>query len=136
MSEEPNPIIKMLGWRIRKLSLEEVKLVLAAVASMGSEAFTLTDVIELLPPRIKASRKKRRSIGNLLQGLVSIGYLMKPSERKWVKRAPTLSHYLTQHLIDLSSLEKIPLHPPGGEKIVARRERLSSSSRESDRSSP
>jgi len=119
-----NPIIKMLAWRVRKLRMEDVQRVLAAIASIENQPFTLTDVINLLPDEIKVNRNRRRRIGNLLQGLVALGYLSKPSERKWVKNAPTFSHFLSQHLLELSSIEKIPPRPPTSGKIISRRQRL------------
>jgi len=127
-SRRVNPIVRMLAWKVRKLKIEDVEKILAAVASMNQEIFTLTDVIALLPDDIKVSRNKRRCVGNLLQALASLGYLSKPSERKWVKNAPTLSHFLTQHLLELSSIEKIPPHPPSREKIIARRQKLEKTS--------
>ena len=119
-----NPIIRMLGWRVRRLSLDEIQEVLAALASIEDRVFTLTDLIEMLPREIGEDRRKRRSVGNLLQHLVELGYLSKPSERKWVKNYPTLSHYLTQQLLDLSSLERTPPRPAyEEEKIVSHREK-------------
>ena len=118
-----NPIVRMLAWKARKLDERDVELILAAVASVDG-VFTLTDVIERLPDEVKVDRNKRRRVGNLLQALVSLGYLSKPSERKWIKNAPTLSHYLTQHLLDLSSIEKIPPRPPTRGKVIAHRQRL------------
>ena len=125
MAAEDNPIVRMLGWRVRKLSLKEVAMVLAALASMGDGVFTLTDLIEALPPEFGRSRKKRRSVGTLLQNLANLGYLSKPSERKWVKNTPTLSHFLSQSVLELSSLEKeMKPHQPPSEKIVGSREKL------------
>jgi len=122
--DDVNPIIRMLGWRVRRLSLDEIKEVLAALASIEDQVFTLTDLIEMLPSEIREDRKKRRSVGNLLQSLVKLGYLSKPSERKWMKNYPTLSHYLTQKLLDLSSLERMPPRPAyEKEKIVSHREK-------------
>ncbi|MCS7132409.1 MAG: hypothetical protein N3F65_03505 [Nitrososphaeria archaeon] len=119
-----NPIIKMLAWRVKKLRVEDVQRVLAAIASLDDGPFTLTEVISLLPDEIRVDRNKRRRVGNLLQGLVSLGYLSKPSERKWVKNAPTLSHFLSQYLLELSSIEKIPPHPPGSGKVIPQRQKL------------
>lgn len=119
-----NPVVRMLCWRVRKLSLEEVAQVLSAVAAMGGGAFTLTDVIKMLPPEFGRSRKKRRSVGTLLQNLAKIGYLSKPSERKWVKNAATLSHYLSQSILELSELEKGVKRPPRPQRVVGLRERL------------
>jgi len=127
---DANPIIKMLGWRVRRLTLDEVQKVLAALASIEDETFTLTDLIDMLPQEIKQDRNKRRSVGNLLQYLVKLGYLSKPSERKWIKNYPTLSHYLTQQLLDLSSLERTPPHSVHEEeKIVSHREKPRKSGR-------
>ena len=121
---DANPIIKMLGWRVRRLTLDEIQKVLAALAFIEDQVFTLTDLIDMLPQEIKQDRKKRRSVGNLLQCLVKLGYLSKPSERKWIKNYPTLSHYLTQQLLDLSSIERTPPHPAHEEeKIVTHREK-------------
>ena len=122
-----NPIVQMLSWKARKLTIDDVERILAAVAFM-KDVFTLTDVIEVLPDDIKVNRNKRRRVGNLLQALVSIGYLSKPSERKWVKNAPTLSHFLTQHLIELSSIERIPPRPQPREKVISQRQKLDQTS--------
>lgn len=126
MAAEDNPFIKMLGWRVRKLSLKEVAMVLAALASMGDRVFTLTDLIEALPPEFGRSRKKRRSVGTLLQNLANLGYLSKPSERKWIKNTPTFSHFLSQSVLELSSLEKEmkPSQTPESGRVVGSREKL------------
>jgi len=122
---EANPIVRMLAWRVRKLGVKDIAEVLAAVASISGNPFTLTDVIEMLPEEIKVDRNKRRRVGNLLQALASLGYLSKPSERKWIKSAPTLSHFLSQHLLELSSIERIPPRRPSAhEKVIDRRQKL------------
>jgi len=36
--DDVNPIIRMLGWRVRRLSLDEIKEVLAALASIEDQA--------------------------------------------------------------------------------------------------
>lgn len=120
MNKQDNPVLKMLSWRVRKLTIEEVVEVLGAVASMQDKVFTLTDVVNLLSKDIIESRQKRRSIGTLLQNLADLGYLSKPSERKWVRNAPTFSHYLNQFILELSSLEKSfqPKRQHEKEKIV------------------
>lgn len=124
-----NPVVMMLAWRAKKLKAEDVEKILAAVASISEEPFTLTDVIERLPDEVKVDRNKRRRVGNLLQALVSIGYLSKPSERKWVKNAPTLSHFLSQHLLELSSIEMLsPRLPLAGGKVIGRRQKLDQAS--------
>ncbi len=120
MSITDNPIIKMLSWKVRKLTIDEVIQVLGSLSTIQNRVFTLTDVVNLLPGNISESRQKRRSVGTLLQNLVDLGYLSKPSERKWVKNAPTFSHYLNQFILELSSLEKSfqPQNQYEKEKIV------------------
>jgi len=120
MSKTDNPIIKMLSWKVRKLTIDEVIQVLGSLSTIQNRVFTLTDVVNLLPGNISESRQKRRSVGTLLQNLVDLGYLSKPSERKWVKNAPTFSHYLNQFILELSSLEKSfqPQNQYEKEKIV------------------
>jgi hypothetical protein len=106
MRESDNPIIKMLSWKVRKLTIDEVVQVLGSLSTIENRVFTLTEVVNLLPRNISENRQKRRSVGTLLQNLADLGYLSKPSERKWVKNAPTFSHYLNQFILELSSLEK------------------------------
>lgn len=125
MEERPlNPIIKMLAWRVKKLKVEEIQRALAAIASIEDRVFTLTDVIELLPDEVKVDRNRRRRVGNLLLELASLGYLSKPSERKWVKNAPSFSHFLSQHLLELSSIERLPPRPPISGKVISQRQKL------------
>lgn len=118
MTGEENPIVKMLSWRARKLKPAEIVQILAAVASINDSVFTLTDVIELLPDEIASSRKMRRCVGNLLQNLSELGYLSKPSERKWSKNSPSFSHFLNDFILELSSLEKTSRPRREREKIV------------------
>jgi hypothetical protein len=120
LGKSDNPIIKMLSWKVRKLTIDEVVQVLGSLSTIENRVFTLTDVVNLLPRDISESRQKRRSVGTLLQNLADLGYLSKPSERKWVKNAPTFSHYLNQFILELSSLEKSfqPQRQSGKEKIV------------------
>jgi len=106
MREPNNPILKMLSWKVRKLTINEVVQVLGSLSTIEGRVFSLTDVVNLLPRDISENRQKRRSVGTLLQNLADLGYLSKPSERKWVKNAPTFSHYLNQFILELSSLEK------------------------------
>jgi len=106
MKESDNPILKMLSWKVRKLTIDEVVQVLGSLSTIEDRVFSLTDVVNLLPRDISENRQKRRSVGTLLQNLADLGYLSKPSERKWVKNAPTFSHYLNQFILELSSLEK------------------------------
>lgn len=106
MEKLDNPIIRMLLWRVRKLSIDEVAQVLAALTTIHDKVFTLTEVVSLLSRDIYDNRQKRRSVGTLLHNLAELGYLSKPSQRKWVKNAPSFSHYLNQFILELSSLEK------------------------------
>ncbi|MEM4465980.1 MAG: hypothetical protein QXE61_01425 [Nitrososphaerota archaeon] len=116
MNKTDNPIIKMLLWRVRKLKTEEVVQVLSIIASLQDRVFTLTDIVDELPKEISQNRQKRRCVGTLLKNLSEIGYLSKPSERKWVKNASSLSHFLNQFILELSSLEKTFYARPQQEK--------------------
>ena len=101
-----NPIIRMLSWKSRLLNEEDIKQILIAIANMDTQAFTLTELTELIPHEIAEDRKKRRSISTLLATLESIGYLSKPSERKWTKNAPSLSYYLSTQIVELGNIER------------------------------
>ncbi len=115
---EFHPIVTMLSWKTRLLTPEDVEMILAAIANIDVQPFTLTQVAELLPTEITKDRKKRRSVSNLLQALVQIGYLSKPSERKWVKNSPSLSHFLSPLLIELGEVERRVFRRPAEEEKV------------------
>lgn len=116
--DRPHPIIQMLSWRTRTLTPSQLEMVLMVLAVMGMQPFTLTQIVEMLPPEISSDKKKRRSVSNLLQALASIGYLSKPSERKWVKNSATLSHFLSSLLIELSEIEKRELPRYKDERVI------------------
>ncbi|MEM4495307.1 MAG: hypothetical protein QXE96_05880 [Candidatus Caldarchaeum sp.] len=101
-----HPIVQMLKWKTRLLSEDEIIHILAAIGGMDHNPFTLTDLTERLPDSISKNEKKRRSVSTFLSNLVEIGYLTKPSERKWLKNASTLSIYLSPLLIELNDMER------------------------------
>ncbi|MEM2024516.1 MAG: hypothetical protein QXG69_06995, partial [Candidatus Caldarchaeum sp.] len=103
--KEVNPVVKMLKWKTRLLAEDEIMQVLAAVANIDKTPFTLTDLTEILPDSLSRDEKKRRSISTFLTNLVEVGYLSKPSERKWTKNAATFSRYLSPLLIELNEIE-------------------------------
>ncbi|PUA31885.1 MAG: hypothetical protein B9J98_05170 [Candidatus Terraquivivens tikiterensis] len=113
-----HPIVTMLSWKTRLLRPEEIEMILAAIANMHAQPFTLTQVAELLPPEITRDKKKRRSISNLLQALVQIGYLSKPSERKWLKNSQSLSHFLSPLLIELGEVERRVFGQTREERVI------------------
>ncbi len=113
-----HPIVIMLSWKTRLLKPEDVEAILAAIANIRVQPFTLTQIAELLPPEITKDKKKRRSVSNLLQALVQIGYLSKPSERKWLKNSPSLSHFLSPLLIELGEVERKVFERPAEERII------------------
>ena len=115
---EPNPIVKMLTWKTRLLTAGDIEAVLASLASLPTEPFTLTELSELLPPTISGDKNKRRSVSSLLSTLQEIGYLYRPSGRKWAKRAASLSHYLSPQVIELSQLEKAVSRPASKDRRV------------------
>lgn len=108
-----HPIIQMLKWKTRLLSHEEIIQVLSAIGTIENNPFTLTELTEKLPESIAKNESKRRSVSTFLSNLVEVGYLTKPSERKWMKNASTLSIYLSPLLIELNDLER---HASPGEK--------------------
>jgi hypothetical protein len=103
-----NPIIRMLKWKTRLLNEDEIIQVLSAIANIHVSPFTLTKLLEFLPEPLVSDGKKRRSISTFLSNLVEIGYLSKPSERKWIKNAASFSRYLSPLLIELNEVEKSP----------------------------
>jgi len=105
-----NPVVKMLRWKTRLLTENEIMQVLSAIANVEKNPFTLTDLAELLDDSLSRDERKRRSISTFLSNLVEVGYLTKPSERKWIKNAATFSRYLSPLLIELNEIEKNP--PP------------------------
>jgi len=113
-----HPIIKMLSWKTRLLSEEEIIQVLAAIANINLNEFMLKDIINFLPEKISNDKRKRRSISSFLETLVEIGYLKKPSERKWSKVTSSLSHFLSPLLLELSELERKPIKKEEEEKRV------------------
>ncbi len=115
---EPNPIIKMLSWKTRLLEMHEIEAILTSLASLPNNPFTLTELSQLLPANIAEDKNKRRSVATLLTNLQEIGYLYRPSSRKWMKKAATLSHYLSPLLIELNQLEKAPLKVQTRERKV------------------
>jgi len=107
-----HPIIQMLKWKTRLLSEEEIIQILSAIGGIDRNPFTLTDLTEKLPDSISKNEKKRRSVSTFLSNLVEIGYLTKPSERKWLKNASTLSIYLSPLLIELNDMERHSTQSP------------------------
>ncbi|MDW8083652.1 MAG: hypothetical protein RMI49_00415 [Candidatus Caldarchaeum sp.] len=101
-----HPVIQMLKWKTRLLSHEEIIQVLSAIGTIESNPFTLTELTEKLPESISKNESKRRSVSTFLSNLVEVGYLSKPSERKWMKNASTFSVYLSPLLIELNDLER------------------------------
>ncbi|HIQ30027.1 MAG TPA: hypothetical protein EYH45_05625 [Candidatus Caldiarchaeum subterraneum] len=101
-----NPIIKMLTWKTRLLGEDDIRNILTAVANIDKQPFSLTDLAELLPDELVKDSKKRRSISTLLSTLVDVGYLSKPSERKWLRNSPSLSYYLSSQIIELGNIER------------------------------
>jgi len=106
--KEANPVVKMLKWKTRLLTEDEIVQVLAAIATMSKTTFSLTDLTERLHESVSRNERKRRSVSTFLSNLVEIGYLSKPSERKWVKNSATFSRYLSPLLIELNEIEKNP----------------------------
>lgn len=113
-----HPIIQMLKWKTRLLSHDEIIQILSAIGTIEHNPFTLTELTEKLPESISGNERKRRSVSTFLSNLVEVGYLVKPSERKWLKNATTFSVYLSPLLIELNDLEKHSVQPEKKEKKV------------------
>jgi len=101
-----NPVVRMLKWRTKLLTEDEVAQVLSAIANVRQNPFTLTELISLLDEPLSNNPSMRRAVSYLLSCLEEIGYLTKPSQRKWVKNASTLSRYLHQRLTEFSEAEE------------------------------
>lgn len=113
-----HPIIQMLKWKTRLLSHEEIIQILSAIGTIENNPFTLTELTEKLPESISKNESKRRSVSTFLSNLVEVGYLTKPSERKWMKNASTFSIYLSPLLIELNDLERHAVKVEKKEKKV------------------
>jgi hypothetical protein len=101
-----NPILMLLSRGRRYLKEEHIAAVISAVASMESTPFMLRDLDAFLPDEIKSQKGYRRSVAGLLETLAEIGYLSKPSQRKYLKLHPTLSQHLSASLFELAELER------------------------------
>lgn len=93
-SPEKNAIVALLRKSRRHLGPEDVVAVLGAISQVGEGPFSLRELRKYLPERIVSKRNVMRSVGALLQTLVSIGYLERFSERRYRKRYESFSHYL------------------------------------------
>jgi len=113
-----NPIIKLLAKNRRYLKQEHIAGILTAINKIGDSPFKLSDLDTYIPNELRANSKARRSISSLLDELAEIGYLSKPSERKYQKRFNSLSHMLSGSLFELAEIEKRPLPPARPEKII------------------
>ncbi len=113
-----NPILKLLCKNRRYLREEHVAKILAAINAIGDSPFKLGDLDPYIPEELKSNSRARRSISSLLEELAKIGYLGKPSERKYQKRFSSLSHMLSGSLFELSELERKPLPQYKPEKII------------------
>ncbi|MEM3394858.1 MAG: hypothetical protein QXT12_02425 [Nitrososphaerota archaeon] len=90
----------------RYLNEEHIAAVISAVSNMETDPFMLKDLDNFLPEEIRNKKGFRRSVAGLLETLVEIGYLSKPTQRKYLKLHPTLSQYLSSSLFELAELER------------------------------
>ncbi len=104
-SPEKNAIVVLLRKSRRHLGPEDVVAVLGAISQVGEGPFSLRELRKYLPERIVSKRNVMRSVGALLQTLVSIGYLERFSERRYRKRYESFSHYLMSQVMELANLE-------------------------------
>jgi len=104
-SPEKNAIVVLLRKSRRHLGPEDVVAVLGAISQVGEGPFSLRELRRYLPERIVSKRNVMRSVGALLQTLVSIGYLERFSERRYRKRYESFSHYMMSQVMELANLE-------------------------------
>jgi hypothetical protein len=104
-SPEKNAIVALLRKSRRHLGPEDVVAVLGAISQVGEGPFSLRELRKYLPERIVSKRNVMRSVGALLQTLVSIGYLERFSERRYRKRYESFSHYMMSQVMELANLE-------------------------------
>jgi hypothetical protein len=104
-SPEKNAIVVLLRKSRRHLGPEDVVAVLGAISQVGEGPFSLRELRKYLPERIVSKRNVMRSVGALLQTLVSIGYLERFSERRYRKRYESFSHYMMSQVMELANLE-------------------------------
>ena len=104
-SPEKNAIVVLLRKSRRHLGPEDVVAVLGAISQVGEGPFSLRELRKYLPERMVSKRNVMRSVGALLQTLVSIGYLERFSERRYRKRYESFSHYLMSQVMELANLE-------------------------------
>jgi hypothetical protein len=104
-SPEKNAIVALLRKSRRHLGPEDVVAVLGAISQVGEGPFSLRELRKYLPERMVSKRNVMRSVGALLQTLVSIGYLERFSERRYRKRYESFSHYLMSQVMELANLE-------------------------------
>jgi hypothetical protein len=104
-SPEKNAIVALLRKSRRHLGPEEVVAVLGAISQVGEGPFSLRELRKYLPERMVSKRNVMRSVGALLQTLVSIGYLERFSERRYRKRYESFSHYMMSQVMELANLE-------------------------------
>jgi hypothetical protein len=104
-SPERNAIVVLLRKSRRHLGPEDVVAVLGAISQVGEGPFSLRELRKYLPERMVSKRNVMRSVGALLQTLVSIGYLERFSERRYRKRYESFSHYMMSQVMELANLE-------------------------------
>jgi hypothetical protein len=104
-SPQKNAIVALLRKSRRHLGPEDVVAVLGAISQVGEGPFSLRELRKYLPERMVSKRNVMRSVGALLQTLVSIGYLERFSERRYRKRYESFSHYMMSQVMELANLE-------------------------------
>jgi DNA-binding IclR family transcriptional regulator len=104
-SPERNAIVALLRKSRRHLGPEDVVAVLGAISQVGEGPFSLRELRKYLPERMVSKRNVMRSVGALLQTLVSLGYLERFSERRYRKRYESFSHYMMSQVMELANLE-------------------------------
>ncbi|MCS7094937.1 MAG: hypothetical protein NZ988_03905 [Thaumarchaeota archaeon] len=117
-SRSKNAIVALLTKSRRYLTDEDVLSVLHVIAHLKKEPFSLRDLKAMLPDSVVSRPRVARSITNLLNTLIAIGYLERFSERKYRKLYDNLSLYLISQVMELSSVENAPLTVRAEESVL------------------
>ncbi|MCS6788268.1 MAG: hypothetical protein NZ733_03140 [Aigarchaeota archaeon] len=119
MSRRPrNAVVALLAKSRRYLTDEDVIEVLHVLAHLKREPFSLRDLRRMLPESVASRPRVARSVTNLLNTLINIGYLEKYSERKYRKLYDNLSIFLLSQVMELSAIENAPLARKAEESVL------------------
>ncbi|MEN3048173.1 MAG: hypothetical protein ABDH63_05275 [Candidatus Caldarchaeales archaeon] len=119
MSRKPkNAVVALLAKSRRYLTDDDVIEVLHVLAHLKKEPFSLRDLRSMLPESVTSRPHVARSVTNLLNTLINIGYLERYSERRYRKLYDNLSLFLIGQVMELSAIENAPLARKAEESVL------------------